>query len=50
MIVCDPACYYLGALLLLLLPLAWVISFLAAALVHEFSHILAAWLFGAKLF
>ena len=49
MIRCDPACYLLGAMLVLLLPLDWLLSAITAAMVHEGGHILAVRSFGGQI-
>lgn len=49
MISADGFCCMAGAFLLLVLPLDWVLSAVTAALVHEFSHILAVMLLGGKI-
>lgn len=50
MIRCSSFCYTLGAALLLLLPLDWLLSAITAALVHEGCHLLAVRLFGGRIF
>lgn len=45
----DPGVYVLGAVLLLLLPLKWLLAALAAALIHELFHGLAIHLVGGRL-
>ena len=49
MIRCDPACYCLWAILILLLPIDWLLSAAAAALIHEGCHILAVRFFGGRV-
>ena len=41
--------YLLGALLLLVLPVPWVLAAVLAALIHELCHLGALWLLGGKL-
>lgn len=45
----DPLCCIVAALLLLLLPVEWLLSFMTAALVHESAHILAVLLFRGRI-
>lgn len=45
----DPWAYVLGALLVLLLPLSWLLAALAAAAFHELCHVLSIRLLGGKV-
>ena len=49
MIRCDAVTFLLGALVLLVLPLKWILSALTAALIHEFCHIFALWLLKERI-
>ena len=49
MIHCKPSCYILGAAMILLLPLDWLLSAMTAALVHEGCHMLSVLLFGGRI-
>ena len=49
MMVSDGVCYLLGALLLLVLPLDWLLCAAAAALVHELFHVLALVCLGGRV-
>lgn len=49
MIVWDPAWCLLGAALVLLVPMRWLLSAITAALVHEAAHILTVILFGGHV-
>lgn len=44
-----PGFFLLLAVSLLVFPLPWVVAWLLAVLVHELSHLLAAWLSGAPV-
>ena len=45
----DSLCFLLGAFLLLALPLDWVLSMVAAALVHELCHIFSVMVLRGKI-
>lgn len=45
----DPWCWVLGAFLLLLVPLQWVLAAVLAALIHEGCHVLAIFLCGCHV-
>ena len=49
MIRCEPFCYLVWAVLILLLPIDWLLSAATAALVHELCHILAVRIFGGRI-
>lgn len=44
-----PGACLLGAVLLLVLPLRWLLAWVAAALIHEGAHILAVYACGGKV-
>lgn len=43
-----PGCL-LGAVLLMLLPLRWLLAMGAAAMLHELGHLIGLWLLGARV-
>ncbi len=45
----SPQTFFLGALMLLILPLRWILGICAAAFFHEVSHILAVQLCGGDI-
>lgn len=50
MVRAEVSAYFLGALLLLTLPLNWLLAAVAAAAFHELCHILAVLLSGGRIF
>lgn len=50
MIRVDPLAYLFSALLLLMLPLEWIFSAVAAAVFHELCHGAAIYLLGGRIF
>ncbi len=50
MVEIQAAVYFLGALILLVLPLDWFFGACLAAAFHELCHVLAVYLFGGKVY
>ena len=45
----SPSAFFLGALLLLILPLKWLLAALSAAMIHELCHLAAVKLTGGRV-